>query len=143
MHRICRDLTAVLDESCPVPVRHMGLWPGDASAALPEILAIEQSRCTYEAGCLRHALLGVDVVGTERCNDPATYAAAGLPVYLVVDPFAAGGVTLTEFRRASDGMFVEMARTRDDYETEDPYPIRLALPSLVSTLPGAGPGEIR
>ncbi|WP_306215364.1 hypothetical protein [Actinoplanes sp. RD1] len=141
MHRVCRNLTAALDECCPVPVRHLGLWPGDASAALPEILAVD--RCTYEVGCLRQAMLGVDVVGTERCNDPATYAAAGLSVYLVVDPFGADGVTLTEFRRGRDGAFVEVRRTRDDYETGDPYPIRLDLPSLLGTLSGAVRGVIR
>ncbi|WP_305782879.1 Uma2 family endonuclease [Symbioplanes lichenis] len=127
---ICEDIVIGLSAHCPPghsPCR-VGYWPGDGSAARPDIVVVPWESSRYDAGCLGRALLGVDVRGSGRGNDPRSYARAGLGRYLVVDPFDPAGATVTDFRLAGDGSCRELQRTHGVFVTADPYPVSLDLP---------------
>ena len=100
--------------------------------AIPDIVAIERNRLDRLGWSLGDALLGVDVVGSDRCPDPHGYGRAGLTRYWVVDPFGAAGVRVTEYRLSGDGGCAAVRETHDVFVAEDPYPVMLDLPQFTA-----------
>ncbi|MDY7085896.1 MAG: Uma2 family endonuclease [Actinomycetota bacterium] len=146
-------LLLALEGACPpdlMVVTDVSLRVDARSEPRPDVVVIDRKLVSVSPVPVEAAVLAIEVISPDSTirdlhTKPRTLAKAGLPHYWVLDPFHAEGIMLAVFRLDTDGQYALVKETRQVFETDVPFPVRIDLPALDvrrRTLLGDAPPEI-
>ncbi|MEU6391482.1 Uma2 family endonuclease [Streptomyces sp. NPDC046939] len=137
-HFIAGDLHKALHRAVPA---EWGIhqWlplavPSHGGMYLPDVLVVpgKGPRIGGSRAPAAHAELAVEITSRsdarhERVIKRDAYAAAGIPLYLLVDRFAPGGPTVTLYGEPRDGAYSVLAETAFGAAVELPAPFEVTI----------------
>ncbi|MCU7723697.1 Uma2 family endonuclease [Actinoplanes sp. KI2] len=132
------ELVLALRSHCPPgyePVPDMSLSVDQGNEPRPDVVVIPERALLRSPVPIDNALLAVEIISpSSRARDMTAkvrdYAAAGVQSYWTLNPAAADGVVLTEFRLGEHGAYDVVTSTSKLFTTEVPYSVIVDLPAL-------------
>ena len=139
-HQWCAGrLFRMLDEASPgdmlvIPAPYDWRVEVTGESFQPDLTVIRRGDFDPDGPLRATPLLAVEIISPgreaqDRTFKRARYEALGVPAYWIVDP---ARPSLTELRLSSRGRYIEQASVlaEDDFSTEYPFDVRLALPAI-------------